>query len=272
MKRFNFPWIAVLFFLLVSAFGCARAQKNPVIVISTELGDIKLRLYDETPLHRDNFIKLARQGYYDGVLFHRVINHFMIQGGDPESKKAQLGVLLGNGGPGYTIPAEFVPGIIHKKGALAAARTGDQENPLRASSGSQFYIVQGKIFRPGELDTLEMKMNNTLHQNIYKTVFGPYQQELNKYQQEKNQDALNKRIAQLQMRADSLFQQTPKFTFSGDQRKIYTTLGGTPHLDGAYTVFGEVTEGLDVLDKIAAMPTDQASRPLKDIAMTIKVQ
>ena len=187
MKRFRFPLIAVLYILFFSAFGCARAQKNPIIIISTEMGDIKLRLYDETPQHRDNFLKLARQGYYDGVLFHRVINHFMIQGGDPESKNAQPGGLLGNGGPGYTVPAEFVPGLFHKKGALAAARTGDQENPLKASSGSQFYIVQGKIFRPGELDTLELKMNNALHQNIYKTIFGPYQQELSKYQQEKNQ-------------------------------------------------------------------------------------
>jgi len=272
MIRFRFPLVAALYLLLFSVFGCVRAQKNPVIVISTELGDMKLRLYDETPQHRDNFIKLARQGYYDGGLFHRVINHFMIQAGDPESKNAQPGALLGNGGPGYTIPAEFVPGIYHKKGALAAARTGDQQNPLRASSGSQFYIVQGKMFRQGELDSLEMKMNTAIHQNIYNNVFGPAKDELNKYQQENNQNALNNRLAQLQIRADSIFQQTSKFKFTEEQRQVYTTLGGTPHLDGTYTVFGEVIEGLDVLDKIAALPTDQANRPLKNITMTIRVQ
>lgn len=251
--------------------GFLQAQKNQMVVISTDLGDIKIKLYNETPRHRDNFVRLAKEGYFDGVLFHRVINHFMIQGGDPESKNATPGARLGNGGPAYTIPAEFVPGLFHKKGALAAARQGDQVNPKKESSGSQFYIVQGKKWRPGELDSLEMKMNFTLKQNIYRNVFSPYQNELDKYRQEKKDDLFNKRVAQLQIKADSLYNLAPKSKLSDTQKKAYTTIGGYPSLDGGYTVFGEVVEGLDVLDKIAAVKTDGADRPLQDVRMKVKV-
>jgi cyclophilin family peptidyl-prolyl cis-trans isomerase len=271
MKKTVFAVTAILAFGLLFPACITRAQNNSVIVISTDLGNIKLKLYNETPLHRDNFLNLARSGYYNGVLFHRVINHFMIQGGDPESKNAAPGVQLGNGGPNYTIPAEFVPGLFHKKGALAAARTGDQINPKKESSGSQFYIVQGKKWRQGELDSLEIKMNNALKQNIYRNIFTPAQQELEKYKQEKKEDAFNKRVAQLQIIADSIYYQTPKTKFSEAQRKVYTTIGGYPPLDGSYTVFGEVIEGSDVLDKIAAVQTDKANRPLWNITMNVKV-
>lgn len=247
------------------------AQDYSLVVISTDLGNMKLKLYKETPLHSANFLKLASSGYFNGVMFHRVINHFMIQGGDPESKNAIPGARLGNGGPGYTIPAEFVPGLYHKKGALAAARTGDQINPKKESSGSQFYIVQGKKWRPGELDTLEMKMNSALKQNIYRDIFTSAQQELEKYKQEKKEDAFNKRFAQLQMKVDSVYNITPKIKFSEAQKKAYTTTGGYPPLDGSYTVFGEVIEGFDVLDRIAAVQTDKANRPVNDIKMLVKV-
>jgi cyclophilin family peptidyl-prolyl cis-trans isomerase len=265
--------LLILTIYLGAGISCSQTSKSdePVILITTDLGKIKLKLYNETPLHRDNFLKLAGEGFYDGVLFHRVINNFMIQGGDPGSKNAQSGVMLGNGGPDYTIPAEIVPGFIHKKGALAAARQGDQVNPLKASSGSQFYIVKGKLWRPGELDTLELRSNNTTRQNILRSVFTPVQQELEKYKLDKNETAFNLRIAELQAKADSLYNLAPKMKLSEEQRKAYTTIGGTPHLDGGYTVFGEVIEGLDVLDKISAVKTGQADRPVEDVKMSIKI-
>lgn len=261
-------------FLMVGVTSCAQTgggEKGTVVIISTPMGDMKARLYDETPQHRDNFLKLAGEGFYDGVLFHRVIRDFMIQTGDPDSKTAVQGARLGNGGPGYTIPAEFVPGLFHKKGALAAARLGDQMNPEKASSGSQFYIVEGKVWRNGELDTLENRMNATTRQTIMRSVFTPFQEELNKYRQENNQQAFNERVAILQDRADSLFLTAPKFTFTEAQRQAYTTIGGSPHLDGGYTVFGEITEGLEIIEKITASETDAADRPLKDIAIKVKV-
>ncbi len=263
--------------MVISLFGeisCSQTGKttdNPLVVISTDLGEMKIKLYNETPLHRDNFVKLADQGYYNGLLFHRVIDHFMIQGGDPESKNAEPGVRLGNGGPGYTIPAEFRPGLIHKKGALAAARLGDQTNPKKESSGSQFYLVQGKVWREGELDTLEMKMNDILRQNIFRAVFTPAQEELSRFKQENKEESFRLRVAELQACADSLYSQASHFTLSAEQRKAYTTEGGYPSLDGGYTVFGEVIEGMDVLEKIAAVKTDQSDRPVQDVKMKIKI-
>jgi len=256
--------------MLVWESSCSqtpKAQDGTVVMITTDLGDIRVKLYDQTPLHRDNFVKLASEGFYDGVLFHRVIREFMVQAGDPSSRGAQPGVMLGNGGPNYTIAAEFVPELFHRKGALAAARQGDQVNPAKASSGSQFYIVQGKVWRSGELDTLELRMNGSVQQNIMRTVFTPVQQELEKLRQENNQQAFNMKVAELQAIADSLYQAAPKMKFSAAQREVYTTVGGTPHLDGGYTVFGEVVEGLVVIDKIAAVETDGNNRPRHDIAI-----
>ena len=203
------------------------ASKDEMVVISTEYGEITVGLYKDTPLHRENFLKLVKESYYDSLLFHRVINNFMIQGGDPDSKGAKPGQPLGRGGPGYTIPAEIVPDHIHKKGALAAARQGDQVNPERASSGSQFYIVQGK---PVPSDQLE-------------------------------------RIAE--QRAFANPADTAGYT--PEQIAIYQSDGGTPHLDGTYTVFGEVVEGLDVIDVIAQQKVDGRSRPLKDIKISMKI-
>jgi cyclophilin family peptidyl-prolyl cis-trans isomerase len=214
--------IFTLFILLInlSVFSQEKNKSNgKTIIISTQMGEIMLKLYDETPLHRDNFIKLVSEHYFDSTLFHRVINNFMIQGGDPDSKNAVSGAMLGNGGPNYTIPAEFVPNLIHKKGVLAAAREGDMVNPQKASSGSQFYIVQGKVFTTEELDMLAKRMGKS---------------------------------------------------FTAEQIKTYTTMGGTPHLDGAYTVFGEVISGWDVIDKIAKVTTDQNNRPKEDIRMFVK--
>lgn len=189
-----------------------EVQKMTKVLISTDMGDMKAYLYNRTPKHRDNFIKLANEGFYNDLLFHRVINGFMIQGGDPNSKGAKASQRLGNGGPGYTIPAEFVPELYHKKGALSAARQGDNVNPQKASSGSQFYVVQGKKMQASQLARV------------------------------------------------------PEF-----RREDYQTVGGTPFLDDNYTVFGQVYEGLDVIDKIAATPTLPGDRPKEDVKMQVSV-
>ena len=185
--------------------------KEPVLLMKTSMGDIKIKLYNETPQHRDNFLKLAKSDFYKDLLFHRVIKNFMIQGGDPESRNAPPEKVIGNGGPGYNIPAEINSKIFHKKGTLASAR---DNNPKKESNGSQFYIVQGQVWTNDQLDGFEKQLN---------TKFTP------------------------------------------EQRKIYTTIGGTPHLDGNYTVFGEIISGLDVLDKIAAVKTGTADRPVEDV-------
>ena len=196
-----------------------KKDRKRDVLIQTTMGDIVVRLSDSTPLHRDNFLKLVKVGYYDSVLFHRVMKDFMIQGGDPNSIRAAAGQPLGNGGPGYTVPAEFRKTLFHKKGALAAARMGDNVNPTKASSGSQFYIAQGKVFTDAGLDSVE-----TFRLNGRK--------------------------------------------IPAEQREVYKTIGGTPHLDQGYTVYGEVVKGLDVLDNIAAVQTSRGQdrdRPLQDV-------
>ena len=195
-------------------------KPEQLVKISTEYGDMIIKLYNGTPLHRDNFIKLAKAHYYDGTLFHRVIKNFMIQGGDPNSKNAAPGQMLGNGGPGYTIPAEFRKEYFHKKGVIAAAREGDNVNPEKASSGSQFYIVQGRKWTNTELNTMEQQRHHLI----------PW-----------------------------------------EQKEVYMKIGGTPHLDGDYTVFGEVISGMNVIDSIANLPGDRFNRPLKDVKMTVSL-
>ncbi|HNW76896.1 MAG TPA: peptidylprolyl isomerase [Bacteroidales bacterium] len=216
MKKIGLIILTSLMIMSFSSSAQKSASNEAVkFVIHTDYGDMTGILYNETPQHRDNFVKLVNEGYFEGLLFHRVIQHFMIQGGDPDSRNAKPGAHLGSGGPSYTIPAEFNSQLIHKKGALAAARQGDQVNPLKASSGSQFYIVEGQKISAGQLAG-----------------------------QTKYTDA---------------------------QKQIYQTIGGTPFLDGAYTVFGEITEGLDVIDKIAAVQKDAFDRPVTDVKMSIKI-
>lgn len=196
------------------------APHDCLVEMETTLGSITIKLYDSTPQHRDNFIKLAETEYYDNMLFHRVINGFMIQGGDPDSKTAKKGQRLGVGGPGYTVPAEFVDGLVHIKGALAAARQGDAVNPEKRSSGSQFYLVQGKPLSAAQLDQMEWQKG---------------------------------------------------YKYTPEQREILTTQGGTPFLDKDYTVFGQIVKGLNIIDKIATVPTDNADRPVEDVKI-IKVR
>lgn len=220
--------VIVMLFMSISGFS-QKAKKQTKVLISTEYGDMTLLLYNETPRHRDNFIKLVKSGFYDGTLFHRVIAGFMIQGGDPDSKAAKSGQKLGEGGPGYTVPAEFNKNLYHKRGALSAARMGDGVNPSKASSGSQFYIVQGSKFKK-------------VRDNVFVKVG----------------DKKNKEI-------------TTEGIYTQKHYDTYEKLGGTPHLDMNYTVFGEVIEGIDVVDKIASQKVARGNRPVEDVKMTMKI-
>ena len=263
-------FIKIIICIAASALiSCSNAQNSgrTKVLIVTNLGDITIELYDETPKHRDNFIKLVKEGFYEGILFHRVMENFMVQAGDPKSIGAKPGARLGGSGPGYTIEAEFNERFFHKKGALAAARQPDRSNPEKRSSGSQVYVVQGEVFSPGKLDTLEMRMNSGLLQKVQKQCFGKAQAELNKYRQEGKQEEFSIRVAELRAEADSIFQSTPKKSIPVDRRQIYSTLGGYPSLDGEYTVFGEVVDGIETIDAIAAVETDKFNRPIADVVI-----
>lgn len=268
MKKFL---LLMLIVFVGSGISCGRAEKSgneKLVLLKTEFGNITLKLYDDTPEHQKNFLKLVNEGFYNGLLFHRVIQNFMIQGGDPESKNAEPGKRLGSGNVGYTIPAEFVPGHFHKKGALAAARNN---NPEKRSSGSQFYIVQGEVFTPGALDTLEMALNNRARNTFFQSKFNAASDELNEFRKNNDESGFNIRVAEIRAQADSLWASQPKIAISPEKREVYTTVGGYPSLDGEYTVFGEVVDGFDVLDKIAAVEVDQYNRPLEDIKMEMEV-
>jgi cyclophilin family peptidyl-prolyl cis-trans isomerase len=271
MKK-SFLLIAIVLVLA----SCAKKYPKNTVMISTEYGDIIVRLYDETPKHRDNFIKLAKEKFYDGTLFHRVIKEFMIQGGDPDSKNAKPEVMLGNGGPGYDLPAEIIDTLIHKKGVIAAAREGDDVNPAKKSSGSQFYIVQGKVFTPEELEQMEQELNMRRKQKIFEKLLQlPENVSIKttfiELQQKKDTIAFKKLLTDFTPKVEAEYAKTPPLKFTEKQRFYYTTQGGTPFLDGNYTIFGEVIDGLDVLDKIAAVQTGMNDRPTKDVKMTVKV-
>ena len=235
---------------------------------SSMLGDIIVRLYDETPIHRDNFVKLVKEGYYDGTLFHRVIKDFMIQGGDPDSKGAPAGKMLGVGGPDYTLEAEIKDGLFHKRGALAAARQGDEVNPERRSSGSQFYIVWGQVYNEGQLRQFSKQLRMQKVQAIFNELAASHRDEIMQMRRERNRAGLQELQDKLAAKAES---KVGKSGLTDDQLKIYSTVGGTPHLDGQYTVFGEVEEGLDVVEMIQGTATGRADRPVDDIEMRISV-
>ena len=241
------------------------------VLIKTPLGDITVRLYDETPLHRDNFLKLAREGYYDGTLFHRVIKNFMVQGGDPDSRGASPTAHLGAGGPDYTIPAEFNKSLIHKKGALAAARQGDEVNPEKRSSGSQFYIVTGEIYSAGKLTQLERQMAQQQLQKIFNDLVVENRSRIIQLRKNRDNAGLMALQEELQNKTHALAKEQGEPKYTPEQREVYTSIGGTPFLDQNYTVFGEVEEGLDVVDKIQLVQTQPGDRPVDDIAMQISV-
>ncbi|MGE4287124.1 MAG: peptidylprolyl isomerase [Salinivirgaceae bacterium] len=273
----------VSLFILIACSNKAPQEKQTtadesrrLVLIQTSFGDMKVELYNETPLHRDNFIKLVEQGFYDSLLFHRVINAFMIQGGDPESKNAMASIQLGNGGPGYQLEAEFRPELFHKKGALAAAREPDQVNPQKQSSGSQFYIVQGKIFTPEMLKQMEEKVNfpkrkQLVFDYIEKPENAALKKRIDSLGRVQNMVALNQEFNNIALLLEPEYQKLDLFHYTSDQTETYGKLGGTPHLDQNYTVFGQVVEGMYVIDSIARVKTNPQNRPLDDIIMKMKV-
>lgn len=256
--------ILALFGLVMTFTACAK--KDYLVTIKTSYGDIKVILYDQTPQHKANFLKLAQSGDYDSTIFHRVIDGFMIQGGDVNAKPGNEGKIE------YTIPAEFVDTLFHHKGALAAARKGDNMNPTKASSGSQWYIVQGVVYSEEEL-TLDMnKVGAYLKQLLQKPEYAELQQEMFRIYSEQGQEAYSKKIVELVPVLEQEFDTSFKKEIPANRLKAYTTIGGTPHLDDAYTVFGRVVEGLDVVDKIAAVKTAAMDKPVENVYMYMEVE
>ncbi|MBL7921317.1 MAG: peptidylprolyl isomerase [Bacteroidia bacterium] len=254
----------------------AQTLSKETVLVETTYGKMKIKLFEETPLHKANFLKLVNSKTFDSLLFHRVINGFMIQGGDPLSKKAKPGDSLGHGDIGYTIPAEFNTKLIHKKGVLAAARESDEINPKFESSASQFYIVMGKKRTMEDLKKYEERINKTHYTNcaraFMKTGEGKMlKKKYDRFKTENNTDSAVFVNAQIEAFIQTEHQRTPEYKFNQKQIDAYTTIGGTPHLDGTYTVFGEVIEGMEVIDKIAAAKTDDRNRPLEDIRMKISL-
>ena len=267
--------ITALFVFVLLISSCAQDNKKDyVVTIKTSYGDMVAILYDETPKHKANFVKLAKEHFFDSLLFHRVVSGFMIQGGDPNSKKALPGQPLGNGGPGYTVDAEFMPQFFHEKGALSAARLGDEVNPQKASSGSQFYIVQGTVLSPIEIENLrydQMQLMTGLRKMFENPANKPLLDSLNQLYYAGDLQAYQQRLFALAPRVQNVTGLPIIKDISTDKAKVYSTIGGSPHLDGQYTVFGKVIKGLDVIDKIAAVQKD-GERPLEDIRMIVTVE
>lgn len=240
-------------------------EKRTLVKLETTMGNITVALYNETPKHRDNFIKLVKEGVYDSTLFHRVIKQFMIQAGDPDSKNASDTAMLGSGDVGYTIPAEFNPKFFHKKGVLAAARQGDDVNPEKASSGCQFYIVTGRKFTEPQLLGMENKINEQREEALFDSLARQHMKEIYKMRKAGDNAGLLELQDTLEAQARELADKEEKFRFTPEQIKAYSTIGGAPHLDGSYTVFGEVTEGIEVVDNIEIAKTNRADRPIENI-------
>ena len=240
-------------------------EKRTLVKLETTMGNITVALYNETPKHRDNFIKLVKEGVYDSTLFHRVIKQFMIQAGDPDSKNASDTAMLGSGDVGYTSPAEFNPKFFHQKGVLAAARQGDDVNPEKASSGCQFYIVTGRKFTEPQLLGMENKINEQHEEALFDSLARQHMKEIYKMRKAGDNAGLLELQDTLEAQARELADKEEKFRFTPEQIKAYSTIGGAPHLDGSYTVFGEVTEGMEVVDNIEIAKTNRADRPIENI-------
>ncbi|MGL1888822.1 MAG: peptidylprolyl isomerase [Reichenbachiella sp.] len=258
--------LSVLILSMMIMVSCAQGKKDYIVTIHTTFGDMKVLLYDETPLHKANFLKLAEEGQYDSTTFHRVIQDFMIQGGDIDAKTGEVNK--------ETIPAELSKGYIHEKGALAAARQGDQMNPKKASSWSQFYIIQGKTYTTEEIDAYEEQANQGAKNELFNTYIKKeenqkFLDQARSFQKENNKAAVDSMIAIVMTQVDAEF--VPN-TLTDEQKKAYTTIGGTPHLDNEYTVFGKVVEGIEIIDLVAAIEVGRASKPNEDHFMTMEVE
>lgn len=270
--------LKVIFYLTISmaVSSCFLSKNNnkktkaELVLLETTHGNMKLRLYDQTPIHKSNFLALVDSGFYDGLLFHRVIPKFMAQTGDPDSRNAKPGKNLGNGGPGYTMEAEIVDTLIHKKGALAAARLGNDSNPEKRSSGSQFYVVQGRVFKKHEIDLVaensyQAKKMTELQRYLYKEENKKLLQKAQYYQSARMSYEYDSLIRSIEPIIEERFGEGAKTDFTEKQINAYTTIGGAPHLDGGYTVFGEIVEGLNVLDSICGVERNNYDRPKKDV-------
>ncbi|MGL5981388.1 MAG: peptidylprolyl isomerase [Phocaeicola sp.] len=246
--------------------GNKMSNKNRTEVqFETTLGNFTVELYNETPLHRENFIKLIEEGLYDQTLFHRVIKQFMIQAGDPDSKTASDTASLGSGDVGYTIPAEMNTPFFHKRGALAAARQGDEVNPEKASSGCQFYIVTGRKFSEAQLQNMEIQINEQREGAIFDTLARNHMKEIYKMRKANDNEWLLALQDTLEAQAREMADKEEKYRFTPEQIKAYTTVGGAPHLDGSYTIFGEITEGMETVNNIEITKTNRGDRPTTDI-------
>lgn len=244
-------------------------MKETTAIMHTSLGDVTLKLYNETPLHRDNFIKLVKKGTYNGLLFHRVIKDFMVQGGDVTSKDAPMNKSLGAGDLGYTVPAEFVyPKYFHKKGALCAARTGDEVNPERASSASQFYIVTGKKYTEGEFKQMEKQLENRLKQSIFARLQTENKAKIMQLYRNGEKEELailrDTLVGKTELEAEKRKEEA---CLPAELREAYQSVGGVPFLDNQYTVYGEVVDGIEVVDAIQKVKTNKQDRPLENIVI-----
>jgi cyclophilin family peptidyl-prolyl cis-trans isomerase len=260
----------ILFSILTFLLSCnapGGSNENTTFVMQTTLGNIKIRLYDGTPIHRDNFIKLINMGVYEGISFHRVIRDFMIQAGDPETRPANAAALP-DSIKDYSIPAEFSTQYFHKKGTLAAAREGNDVNPDMRSSGTQFYIVQGVKFTDDELNAAEQRINNNIKQGLFNRLIRSTADSLRTAGKSATEGEVQE-IASLKM--FQFLTSNKDYKIPEEQRSVYKSIGGTPRLDATYTVFGEVIEGLEVVDKIAAVQTDSAYKPVTDVKI-IKIR
>ncbi|MDX9883530.1 MAG: peptidylprolyl isomerase [Prolixibacteraceae bacterium] len=264
--------VKVIVFVVLLSLFTTRAQERTVL-ISTNMGDMTFRLYDDTPKHRDAFIMLARESYYDGTLFYRVIQDYLIQGGSRSSRNAFPGKRIGYGDPDKTVDDEILSRYFHKKGALCAPRQPDEVNPYKQSDISQFYIVKGQIFTPGKLDTMELAVNRPIRKRIYDQIMtASVREELKRLKEEKKINEFRELADKIKKDIDAEYHMQPGILeFTEEQRKAYTTIGGYPDLDGKYTIFGECIGGLEVIDKIAALKTDENERPVQDVKITVKV-
>lgn len=263
----------IVLVVLIAIIAVACNKPTNFVEVQTNYGNFTIELYDETPLHRDNFQKLVKDGFYNDLLFHRIIDGFMIQGGDPDSKDAEAGTRLGNGGPGYKIPAELNKSerCFHKKGALAAAREGDQSNPEKLSSGSQFYIVVGRTYTKAELNQMEQQKVSQARQRSFNLLSLESMDTIELFQKQGDTEAIKALQQRLLKEVDALIEKdADKYYMTDKQKMAYEKVGGTPHLDGNYSVYGEVIDGLEVVENIAKAEKNRQDRPLKDIAMTMK--
>lgn len=262
----------VSIFVLLLFAGSLFAQTT-VVQISTNMGSMKFRLHNDTPKHRDAFIELTKEGYYNGTLFYRVIQDFLIQGGSKSSKDAPPGKRIGYGDPDKTVDDEILPHYFHKKGALCAPRQPDDINPFKQSDISQFFIVKGRIHTRGELDTMEIAVNRPIRNKVVKKVMSPaIRAELKKLKEEKKVEEFRELAQEVKDKIETEYNlQTGTIEFSEKQREAYTTIGGYPDLDGKYTIFGECVSGFDVIDKIAALKTDKNNRPYTDVKISVSI-